>query len=120
MSKTIKILLHETLLNSKKSVQQLADETALSASYLYRACNPEDESNVRFPLDYLIPLMNATNNYSIIKHIASICGFVLTTLPKPKFNKVEKNKFVTQYQETTVTAAKHLIKFFEEPTLNNA
>jgi DNA-binding phage protein len=119
MDKTIKFLLHNTLHTSKKSVAQLADETGMSASYLYRACNPEDESNARFPLDYLLPLMHATKNYSIIKHIANLCGFVLTVLPSPKPNRKEKNAFISEYQDKTVTATKHLIKFFDEPTEEN-
>ena len=119
MDKTIKLLLHDTLLSSKKSVPLLADETGMSTSYLYRACNPEDESNARFPLDYLVPLMHATNNYSVVKHIANLCGFVLTVLPRPKSNRKEKNAFISEYQDITVTAAKHLIKFFDEPTEDN-
>ena len=119
MAKTVKLLLHDTLLNSKKSVATLSDETGMSASYLYRACNPEDDSGVRFPLDYLIPLMLATKNYTVLKHIASICGFVLTSLPKAKLNRKEKNSFVSEYQETTIVAAKYLVNFFEEPSEQN-
>jgi Tfp pilus tip-associated adhesin PilY1 len=116
---SIKHLLHATLLTSKKSVSQLADETAISASYLYRACNPEDESNVRFPLDYFVPLMKATNNYSVLKHIANLCGFVLTLLPKLKVNKKEKNQFVSDYQEATVNATKKLIDYFNDSNETN-
>ncbi len=118
-SKTIKLLLHDTLLTSKKSVNQLADETGMSSSYLYRACNPEDESNARFPLDYLLPLMLATKNYSVIKHLANLCGFILIELPKPCANNKEKNKFVSEYQQCTLDATKHLMAFFEDPTENN-
>jgi len=117
--KSIKYLLHETLLTSKKSVNQLGDETGISASYLYRACNPEDESNVRFPLDYFVPLMMATNNFSVLKHIANLCGFVLTLLPKLKVNKKEKNQFVADYQEASVNATKKLIDYFNESSETN-
>lgn len=116
---SIKMLLYETVHRNKKPVKQLADETGISSSYLYKACLPEDESGVRFPLDFFVPLMKATNNYSVLKHIAQICGFVLTSLPKPKLNRKEKNSFVNEYQNITVTAAKHLIKFFDEPTEEN-
>lgn len=116
---SIKMLLYETVHRNKKPVKQLADETGISSSYLYKACLPEDESGVRFPLDYLIPLMKATNNFSILKHIASLCGFVLITLPRLKVNRKEKNAFINEYQQVTVNAAKHLINFFEEPSEQN-
>lgn len=118
-SKSIKHLLHETLLTSKRSVSQLADETGISSSYLYRACNPEEESNVRFPLDYFVPLMKATNNFSVLKHIANLCGFVMVLLPRLKVNKKEKNQFVADYQEATVAATKKLIDFFNDPSQSN-
>jgi len=113
---SIKSYLYETIHRNKKSVMQLADETSISSSYLYRSALPTDESGVRFPLDYLIPLMKATNNFSVLKHIANICGFVLITLPHLKKNKKEKNEFVSEYQEATVNAAKKLINFFNGPS----
>jgi len=114
--KSIKSCLYETIHRNRKSVAQLADETSISSSYLYRSALPTDESGVRFPLDYLIPLMKATGNYSVLKHIANLCGFVLVALPKIKVNKKEKNAFISEYQESTVNAAKKLIGFFNEPT----
>lgn len=116
---SIKSCLYETIHRNKKSVVQLADETGISSSYLYRSALPTDESGVRFPLDYLLPLMKATDNYSVLKHIANLCGFILISLPKFKINKKEKNEFISDYQESTVNAAKKLISFFNEPTKDN-
>ncbi|NMB83025.1 MAG: hypothetical protein GYA14_14530 [Ignavibacteria bacterium] len=116
---SIKSCLYETIHRNKKSVAQLADETGISSSYLYRSALPTDESGVRFPLDYLLPLMKATNNYSVLKHIANLCGFVLTPLPHLKKNKKEKNEMIAEYQDSTVTATKKMIVFFNSPTEDN-
>ena len=112
---SIKSCLYETIHRNKKTVAQLADETGISSNYLYRSALPTEESGVRFPLDYLIPLMKSTNNYSILKRIASLCDFVLVKLPLLKKNKKEKNELIAEYQDATVTATKCLINFFNDP-----
>lgn len=114
--KSIKTLLYETIHRNKKSVEQIADELGISASYLYRAGLPLDESGVRFPLDYLIPLMKATNNYAILEQIANICGFLLVKEPRVKMPKVEAIELVTDYQEATTHAIRCLKKFLDQPT----
>lgn len=116
---SIKSCLYETIHRNKKSVAQLADETGISSNYLYRSALPTDESGVRFPLDYLLPLMKATGNFSVLKHIANLCGFILIPFPRFKQNKKEKNEMIAEYQDSTVTATKKLIAFFNDPTEEN-
>jgi len=109
---SIKLLLYETTHRNEKSMMQIADETGISSSYLYRAVSPVDESNVKFPLEYLVPIMKATGNYSVLKYIANLCGFVLNAMPKLKLNKKEKNEFIADYQDSTVCATKKMIDCF--------
>lgn len=113
MAKTIRIYLHEALLNSKKSVPQISDETGIGTSHLYRVCNPEDE-NARFPLDFFVPFLKAVNNFDVLKHINSLCNLITLPIPKVKLSKKEKTAFVTEYQAVTVSAAKKLLEHFED------
>lgn len=115
-SKSIKTILYETIHRNKKSVEQIADEVGISASYLYRAGLPLDESGVKFPLDYLIPLMKATNNYVILEKIAMICGFLLVKEPKVRTPRTEGTELVADYQDATTLAVRCLKKFLDKPT----
>ena len=71
----MKPLLYE-ITQRKKKVIELAEGTGISSSYLYRAALPTDESGVKFPIEYLIPLMKSAKDFRILKHIAAQCGFV--------------------------------------------
>lgn len=118
-NKPIKTILYETIHRNKKSVEQIADEIGISANYLYRAGLPLDESGVKFPLDYLIPLMKATGNYAILEQIAWICGFLLVREPRVKMPKEDAIELVIDYQEITTHAVRLLKKFLDKPTQNN-
>lgn len=61
----LKTSLYLTVHGGKKSVEQIADECGITANYLYRACL-EGESGCRFPLDLLLPLMQATGDYRVL------------------------------------------------------
>lgn len=116
---TIKELLYKTAHRNKKSIKQLADETGISDNYLYRACLPVDESGVKYPLDKLVPLMKAANDYSILSHIANICGFILVKIPVFKAKKGEAIDIYDDYQEATANALASLKAFFKEPSKSN-
>lgn len=118
-NKPIKTILYETIHRNKKSVEQIADEVGISASYLYRAGLPLDESGVKFPLDYLIPLMKATNNYAILEKIAWICGFLLVKEPKVRTPRTEGTELIADYQDATTLAVRCLKKFLDKPTEAN-
>lgn len=115
-SKSIKTILYETIHRNKKSVEQIADEIGISSNYLYRAGLPLDESGVKFPLDYLIPLMKTTGNYAILEKIAWICGFLLVKEPKVRIPKTEGTELVADYQDATTLAVRCLKKFLDKPT----
>lgn len=74
-STTSKTFLYE-ITHRKKTIIELAEGTGISSSYLYRAALPTDESGVKFPIEYLIPLMKSAKDFRILKHIAAQCGFV--------------------------------------------
>lgn len=114
-NKPIKTILYETIHRNKKSVEQIADEIGISANYLYRAGLPLDESGVKFPLDYLVPLMKATGNYAILEKIAWICGFLLVKEPKVKIPKIEEAELIADYQDATTLAVRCLKKFLDKP-----
>lgn len=113
MAKTIRILLHEALLNSKKSVPQISDETSIGTSHLYRVCNPEDE-NARFPLDFFVPFLKAVNNFEALKHINSLCNFITVSVPQAKLSRKEKGLCTAEFQGQTAVAIQKLIEFFED------
>lgn len=115
----IKTLLYNMVHRSKKSVAQLADETGISTNYLYRACNPIDESGVKFPVEYLIPLMKATNDYAILANMARICDRIVIKSPHWKNIKGEEVEFISAYQGSTIKALKCLKDFFNEPNKTN-
>jgi len=115
----LKSFLYKTIHRNTKTVNQLADETGISASYLYRAGLPEDQSGVRFPIEYLIPLMKATKDYSVLTHIAKLCGFLLVRVPRVKGSKKEEIDLVEQYQDSTSKAMRCLREFFNQPTQAN-
>lgn len=115
-SKSIKTILYETIHRNKKPVEQIADEIGISSNYLYRAGLPLDESGVKFPLEYLVPLMKATGNYAILEQIAWICGFLLVREPRVKTPKAEGIELVGDYQEATTEAVRRLKRFLDKPT----
>ena len=50
----IKDVLHSTVHENVKPVKVIADEIGISSNYLYRAALPDDESGVKFPIQFLI------------------------------------------------------------------
>lgn len=115
---TIKELLYQTAHRNKKPVKQIADETGISDNYLYRATTP-GESGVKFPIEYLIPLMKSTNDYSILSHLCNLCGYIMVKQPRFKALKGETTDIMSDYQGATVEALTAMKKFFEMPTRTN-
>ena len=117
-SKNIKSILYETIHRNKKTVEQIADEIGISANYLYRSGLPLEESGVKFPVDYLTPLMKTTKNYRILEHIAYLCGFLLVKEQRA-VAKTDTTEMINEYQESTINAARSLKKFLDKPTQSN-
>lgn len=115
---TVKTLLYSTMHRNHKTIDQIADEVGKSSNSLYRYCL-EGESGAEMPISLLIPIMKATKNYSLLKHIASLCGFICVKVPKVAVNKKAELDIIDDYQETTITSVKALKEFFNNPTEEN-
>jgi hypothetical protein len=88
---TLKDNLYKTIHKGEKPLKAIAEEIGLSENYLYRAATPDaNESDTgtgcRFPLNKLIPLIKATNNFSVLDWIERDLGRVAITIP-PKRQK---------------------------------
>lgn len=104
----LKKILYKTVHRKAESVEEIADRVGCSASLLYRCANIND-AQARFPLEKLLPLMRATGDYSILKHLASRSGFILYKLPakiKPK-----KIADLNEYQGSFTDAFRALLDF---------
>lgn len=120
--KTLKDFLYDTIHRNKKTVEQLADETGISDNYLYRAClkvDKKSKSGVKFPIEHLVPLMKAANDYSILKYIAQICGFLLVKLPVFTGKPAVDMDLLSQYQQCTARAISAMLDFFKSPSPKN-
>jgi len=80
--KSIAAAIYETIHKSKLSIDELADEIGCSPSLLYKISNINEP--VELKLSRLIPLMRATKNYSILKHLAHRSGFILVKVPRAR------------------------------------
>jgi hypothetical protein len=108
-------VIYDTIHNrrSNKSVEQLADECGCSPSYLYRAGLDEDNgSGCNFPMKFLIPLMQAQRDFSILHHLAHRTGHLVVKIPRSKALKAEGRN---QYQQTFSKAFALLCSFFDDP-----
>lgn len=119
---TIKTILYTTLHRNKKTIDQIADEVGRSSNSLYRYCL-EGESGSEMPLSLLVPIMKSAKNFSLLKHIANLCGFVCVKIPRVTLNKKDEIDIIDTYQQTTLTSIKFLKEFFNNPnqeTFNRA
>lgn len=114
MKGDLRHVLYATVHGSRHSVEQLADVCGVSASYLYRACL-DGESGARFPLELLIPLMNATGNYSLLDHIASRCDRLTVDLPRTAKMKRRDPQVVNDITKNFNACMARLLEFFDAP-----
>ena len=112
---TIKSILYSTIHRYNKTIDQLADELGISSNTLYRNCL-EGESGSEMPMSRLVPLMKATKNYDLLKHIAHLCGFIVVKIPRVAFTKKEEIDVVDEYQNATCNSVTLLKDFFNKPT----
>jgi hypothetical protein len=113
---SLKTLLYKTIHRNAKSAEQLADEIGISYSYLCCAGLPLDESGVKFPLENIIPLMKAAGDYSVLKHINQLCGFLMVRAPRGFRSKIDEVLAVNEYNALCSAASKLLMEFFHEPS----
>jgi hypothetical protein len=112
---SIKLILYKMVHRNKKPLMAIADETGISANYLVRTALPIDESGARFPLDNLITLVKATKDYSILKHLANLCGFLIVKIPNYNAYKSDGIDLINTYQGYTCDAVKALRNFLNFP-----
>ncbi len=117
MSKTKKDLktnLYFTVHGAQISVEEIADHLGISASYLYRSCT-EGDSGCRFPLDLLLPLMEATHDFSLLEHLNARCGKITVNLAQVSRLKVHDPKAMNQIQNNFSKVLAKVISFLETP-----
>jgi hypothetical protein len=114
----LKTQLHFTVHGARKSVPELADEIGVSASYLYRACT-EGESGCKFPLELLIPLMQASGDYALLDHLNARCGRITTSLPRVGRLKRKDPQVVNEIERKFHEVMAAVLKFFEAPDQAN-
>lgn len=110
----LKTALHFTIHGSRKSVPEIADACGISASYLYRACLDGD-SGCRFPLDLLLPLMQATGDYSVLDHINARVGRITISMPRVGKLKRKDPQVVNEIHGRFNAAMADLLRFFQDP-----
>lgn len=86
--KTLRDALYDTIHRGKKPLKLIAEEIGVSENYLTRAALPDAEDSdtgtgCRFPLKKLIPLIRATNDYTVLDAIEHSLGRFGVLLPPP-------------------------------------
>lgn len=110
----LKTELHLTVHGSSKSVETIADECGISASYLYRACL-DGESGCRFPLDLLLPLMLATTDQRILQHLNARCGRVTASIPRVAKLKKKDPQVINEITRNFNAVMASVLAFYEDP-----
>jgi len=110
----LKTDLYLTVHSASKSVEQIADEIGISASYLYRACL-EGESGCRFPLDLLLPLMHSTGDYRLLDDLNARANRITVALPRVARLKLKDAEVVNEITGNFQQAMSAVLKFFRKP-----
>jgi len=84
---TLRDCLYRTIHRNGKPLKAIAEEIGMAESYLSRSALPDMEDSetgtgCRFPLKKLIPLIHATDDYSVLDFIEQSLGRVAIHLPK--------------------------------------
>ncbi|MEW5763604.1 MAG: phage regulatory CII family protein [Acidobacteriota bacterium] len=91
-----------------EGIEDLADALGIKPGMLYRLSNPLDEE-ARINSKHLIPLMEKTRDYSILKHIAARLGFLCVRLPRVRSAREAE---IADYQRRQAEAIRALLGFF--------
>jgi len=84
---TLRDCLYRTIHRNGKPLKAIAEEIGMAESYLSRSALPDMEDSetgtgCRFPLKKLIPLIRATDDYSVLDFIEQSLGRVAIRIPK--------------------------------------
>jgi|SRR3990172_3159844 len=93
---------------SGEGLEELADALGIKQGMLYRLSNPLDE-DARINSKHLIPLMEKTRDYSILRHLASRLGFLLVRIPRVRMARVAE---LAEYQASQAAATKAVGGFY--------
>ncbi len=91
-----------------EGIEELADALGVKPGTLYRLSNPLDEE-ARINSKHLIPLMEKTRDYSILKHLAARLGFVMVRLPRVR---AAREAELAEYQASQAAAMKAVCGFY--------
>lgn len=101
--RSLKEALHRTIhTHPTLSVQAIAEELDMSASYLYKAALPDtdtagpDATGVRFPLKKLTALTRITNDFTVLDYIERMVGRVAFPLPPANTGLQELHEAATE------------------------
>lgn len=108
----LKTQIYMTIRASKKSVEQIADEVGCSASLLYRY-GLDGESGAEFPLKRLIPLMQATGDTRILRHLNARSGLATVSQPRVRKLKLKDPQVINEIQQNFTHLFAEFCKFCE-------
>lgn len=91
-----------------EGIEELADALGIKPGTLYRLSNPLDEE-ARINSKHLIPLMERTKDYSVLKHLASRLGFLMVRLPRVRS---ARESDLAEYQASQAAATKAVCGFY--------
>jgi hypothetical protein len=111
---SLKTIIHSTIHTRNKTVDEIADEIGVASSTLSRYAL-EGESGSEMPVSRMIPLMKATRDYRLLKHICSVLGFACVKVPNVAINKKDEIDIIDDYQTATAVSVKLLKDFFNNP-----
>lgn len=96
-ARTLKEALYNTIHHHPTlSVEAIAEELGMAASYLYRSATPDPDtdgpnaSGVRFPAKQLVPLIRVTSDYQTLDYMERALGRVAVVIPSPDNTDLSK------------------------------
>lgn len=113
ISGTLEEVLASTILKQKDiSVDEIAERIGKQSWYLYAVANPKDKKQLPLPL--LIPLMRATDDTSLVEHIALSMGLVVTRIRKRGKGGLEHVEDIQECIESFSELLLNLTKAFRD------
>lgn len=119
--KTLKEAIYQTIhRNVGKSIDDIAEDCGISASSLYRyGADEETSSHAELPLRKLLPILNSTDDDSILDYLDARRGRIAFNIPKADLPKYEEGELVDDYQQKTIDAVSALRRFLSKPDSKN-
>lgn len=107
---------YRTIHCRKGAVDAIATQTGIEKGTLYRYALPDDQSGLDIPMSKLIPIMNASKVYDLLRIMAVSCGFLAVRIPRTARSKRDESEIVHFYQKVCNEAVSKLLDFFENPS----